>query len=102
MINAMKLHNIEVLGQDRALAETHWYFSFLVIGTIFKLNCLDRILISLFLQDIHAAQNTSCFPLVLFHSTLFWKYTMWDSYHLHTDAIGCWEEYVVLWGKRIL
>lgn len=68
MINAMKLYNIEFLGQGRVLAESHWYLSFLVRGTIFKLNCLERVLISLFLQDIHTAQNTSCFPLLLFHS----------------------------------
>lgn len=64
----MKLYNIEFLGQGRVLAESHWYLSFLVRGTIFKLNCLERVLISLFLQDIHTAQNTRCFPLLLFHS----------------------------------
>lgn len=51
------------------LAESHWYLSFLVRGTIFKLNCLERAPISLFLQDIHTAQNTGCFLLLLFHST---------------------------------
>lgn len=40
MINAMKLYNIKLLGQGRVLAESHWYLSFLVRGTIFKLNCL--------------------------------------------------------------
>jgi len=56
MINAMKLHNTEFLGQDRALAEKHWYFSFLVmIGITFKLSCLEKVPILLFLQDIHAA-----------------------------------------------
>lgn len=68
MINAMKLHSIELSGHDRALAEGCWYFSFLAIGTIFKLNCLQRVAISLCLQDIHAAQATSCFPLILSHS----------------------------------
>lgn len=69
MINAMKLYNIKFLGQGRALVESHWYLSFLGRGTTFKLNCLERVPISLFLQDIHTTQNTSCFLLLLFHST---------------------------------
>lgn len=69
MINAMKLYNIKFLGQGKVLAESHWYLSFLVRGTIFKLNCLERVPIFFFLQDIHTAQNTSCFLLLLFHST---------------------------------
>lgn len=68
MITEMKFCNIEFLGQVRA-AENGWYFSFLLIGTIFKPNCLESIPISLFFKDIHAAQNTSCFSLVLFQST---------------------------------
>lgn len=63
----MKLYNIKFLGQGRVLAESHWYLSFQVRGKTFKLNCLERVPISLFLQDICTAQNTSCFLLLLFH-----------------------------------